>query len=176
MLALDLGIFNRKVKIVTFKQSILWTVLWIILALIFNFIIYEFQGPDKALDFITGYVIEKTLSIDNIFVMVLIFKYFSIPDQYQHKVLFWGVLGALVMRLVFIFLGVELITHLDWIIYVFGAILIFTGVKMVFESDHKKDLDKSFLVRTLKKIIPVYSSAVSDKFFVTVNGKRYATT
>ncbi|MFM7078353.1 MAG: TerC family protein, partial [Bacteroidota bacterium] len=124
MLALDLGVFHRKSHEVKAKEALIWSGVWIGLAMIFNFFIYKWFGETKALEFLTGYVIEKALSVDNIFVFVLIFTYFQIPSKYQHKVLFWGILGALVMRVIFIFAGVALLEKFHWTIYIFGAILI----------------------------------------------------
>lgn len=175
MLALDLGLSGKKGQKVSFKQSLLWTMAWIALALGFNYFLYVSQGPDQALDFLTGYVIEKSLSIDNIFVILLIFQYFAIPDHLQHRVLFWGVLGALVMRIGFIFIGVQLMAHLHWIIYVFGAILLVTGIKMGIHRDQKADLGNSFLVRLIKKIMPVSSHLDSDRFFTKIDGRTWAT-
>ncbi|MDB5261057.1 MAG: rane protein, partial [Adhaeribacter sp.] len=125
MLALDLGVFNRKAHIVSVKEALIWSAVWISLALIFNSLVYYWFGEHKAVEFLTGYVLEKTLSIDNIFVFVLIFKYFQIPSIYQHKILFWGILGALVMRVIFIFAGVALIEKFHWTIYLFGVFLIY---------------------------------------------------
>ena len=142
MLALDLGVFNRKAHEIKVKEALIWSGVWIFLALSFNIGIYYFYVPpegytsaDSALQFLTGYVIEKSLSIDNIFVFVLIFSFFKVPAIYQHKVLFWGIIGALVMRVIFIFAGVALINQFAWIIYVFGAFLIFTGIKLVTHKD-----------------------------------------
>jgi tellurite resistance protein TerC len=135
MLAIDLGVFHRQSHAVTLKEALVWSGVWIALALLFNLGVYAWYGPEPALAFLTGYLIEKSLSVDNIFVFVLIFSYFKVPARYQHKVLFWGILGALVMRALFIFAGISLLQRLHWIIYVFGALLIFTGIKMVTEKD-----------------------------------------
>src|SRR5512144_2030827 len=130
MLALDLGVFHRKAHVVSFKESITWTVVWVALALLFNGGIRHFYGSQKALEFFTGYLIEKSLSVDNVFVFALLFSYFAVPAKYQHKVLFWGILGALGLRAFMIALGSALITRFTWIIYVFGVFLILTGIKM----------------------------------------------
>jgi len=175
ILAIDLGLINRKNKKVTFKESILWTILWIILALAFDYGLLVMEGKDKALDFLTGYVIEKSLSIDNIFVIVLIFQYFSIPERLHHRVLFWGIGGALIMRLIFIFLGIELMSHMHWIIYLFGIILIVTGIKMGFQKEQKINPENNHLMIALKKFIPSTPLLAGNKFFIRINGRRFAT-
>jgi len=175
VLGLDLGVFHKKARVVSFKESILWTVFWIVLALLFNFIIYKWQGSEKALSFLTGYLIEKSLSIDNIFVILLIFKYFHIPPQYQHRVLFWGILGALIMRAIFIFLGIELLEHFHWLIYLFGAFLIITGIRMAFNMEKKIEPEKNPLINLVKKIIPVSHQMENDKFFININNKKHIT-
>jgi tellurite resistance protein TerC len=131
MLALDLGVFHRQVHVVSFKESITWTVVWVGLALLFNGGIWHFYGSQKALEFFTGYLIEKSLSVDNVFVFALLFSYFAVPAKCQHKVLFWGILGALIMRAIMIALGAALITKFTWIVYVFGVVLSFVGIKML---------------------------------------------
>lgn len=175
MLALDLGVFHRKAHVVSFKESITWTAVWITLALVFNVGVWHFMGPQKGLEFLTGYVIEKSLSVDNVFVFALLFSYFAVPPLYQHKVLFWGVLGALVMRAVMIFLGSALISQFAWIIYVFGAFLIVTGIKMMVKSDEEIHPERNPLVRWFRKLVPVTNDYRGDKFFVRENGIRMAT-
>ena len=134
LLALDLGIFNKKAHIVAVKEAVGWFTVWVALALLFNvFILFEF-GKTKALEFLTGYVIEKSLSVDNIFVFIIIFSYFAVKGEYQHKILFWGIIGALVMRGIFIFAGVALINRFHWIVIIFGGFLVFTGIKMFFQK------------------------------------------
>ena len=135
MLALDLGVFHRKSHIVSLKESLTWTAVWVVLALLFNAGVWHYAGSAKALEFFTGYVIEKSLSVDNVFIFVLLFSYFAVPPLYQHKVLFWGVLGALVMRAVMIAVGAVLITKFAWIIYLFGGFLILTGIKMIVKRE-----------------------------------------
>ncbi|HEX2224523.1 MAG TPA: hypothetical protein VHN15_09985, partial [Thermoanaerobaculia bacterium] len=135
MLALDLGVFHRKSHEVSVREATVWSAVWIGLALLFNAGLWYFRGGEPALQFLTGYLIEKSLSVDNIFVIALIFGYFSVPAKYQHRVLFWGILGALVMRAAFIFAGAALLAKFHWIIYVFGAFLIFTGIKMALSRD-----------------------------------------
>jgi len=175
MLALDLGVFHRKAHAVTFKESIAWTVVWITLAMLFNLGVWHFGGSDKGIQFLTGYVIEKSLSVDNVFVFALLFGYFSVPAKYQHKVLFWGILGALVMRAAMIAVGAALITKFIWIIYIFGAFLIITGLKMIFKKEEEFHPENNPVVRWFKKLMPVTSDYREDKFFVRENGIRYAT-
>lgn len=175
MLALDLGVFHKNSHVVEFKEAITWSGVWIGLAIIFNVGVFYFAGEVKGLEFLTGYLIEKSLSIDNVFIIALIFTYFNVPREYQHRVLFWGVIGALIMRAVLIAVGAVLITKFTWIIYIFGAFLIFTGFKMYFQKDHKIDPDKNPLVKLSKKLIPVTDQYNKEKFFVVKEGKRYAT-
>ena len=176
MLALDLGVFHKKAHQVSLKEAITWSLIWITLALIFNAGVYHYLGPQKGVEFFTGYLIEKALSIDNIFVFVLIFSFFKVPEIHKHRVLFWGVLGALLMRAVFIFAGVALITKFHWIIYVFGAFLIGTGLKMAFtDKDKKPDLDKNPVVRLFRKFIPVTENYEGNRFFVKRNARWVAT-
>jgi tellurite resistance protein TerC len=175
MLALDLGVFHRKSHVVSFKESITWTVVWVGLALLFNGGVWHFYGSQKALEFFTGYLIEKSLSVDNVFVFALLFSYFAVPAKYQHKVLFWGILGALIMRAIMIALGAALITKFTWIIYVFGAFLILTGIKMVVKREEEIHPERNPVVRWFKKLMPVTADYREDKFFVRENGIRMAT-
>ena len=175
MLALDLGVFHRKAHVVTLKESMSWTVVWVGLALVFNFGVWHYMGPQKGLEFFTGYVIEKSLSVDNVFVFALLFSYFAVPPIYQHKVLFWGILGALIMRAIMIFLGAALIAKFAWIIYVFGAFLILTGIKMIVKREEEIHPERNPLVRWFKKLMPVTNDYRGDKFFVRENGVRMAT-
>ncbi len=175
MLALDLGVFHRKSHEIKLKEALIWTGVWISLALIFNYGVYVFMGKEKAIEFLTGYVIEKSLSIDNLFVFIMLFTYFKVDVKYQHKVLFWGILGALVMRAIFIFAGVALINKFHWIIYVFGALLIFTGIKMVFQKEEQINPEKNPLVRLFKRFFPFTNEDQGGQFFVKKNGKRFAT-
>ena len=139
MLALDLGVFNRKDHEIKIKEALIWSGVWIFLALLFNAIIYYTKGAEPAMQFLTGYVIEKSLSIDNIFVFVLVFSYFKVPSLYQHRVLFWGIIGALIMRAIFIAAGITLIEKFHWIIYIFGAFLVLTGIKLAINKGTKID-------------------------------------
>ena len=175
MLALDLGVLNRKAKEISVKEAFLWTGFWITLAFIFNVIVYYTQGSEKAFEFFTGYLIEKSLSVDNIFVIILIFSYFQVPLNLQHKVLFWGILGALVMRGVFILVGVELIHKFHWLIYVFGGFLVYTGIKIVKSGDIKIDPDKNPILRLTKRFVNVTEQFAGDRFFVKINGLIWAT-
>jgi len=175
MLALDLGVFHRKSHEVKIREALIWSAVWISLALIFNYGIFIFMGREKAIEFLTGYVIEKSLSIDNLFVFIMVFTYFNIDTKYQHKILFWGILGALVMRAIFIFAGVALISMFHWIIYVFGGFLIFTGIKMLFHKDEKLNPNKNPLVIIFKKFFPVTEVMHGSKFFVKMNARTVAT-
>jgi tellurite resistance protein TerC len=175
MLALDLGVFHRKSHEVSVKEALTWTFVWIFLALIFNGILYFWRGQQQALEFFTGYLVEKALSVDNIFVFIMIFTYFQIPSQYQHKVLFWGIIGALIMRVIFIFAGVALLEKFHFTIYIFGALLIFTGIKMFNHGSSKIEPDKNPVLKFFKKIMPVTQTLQGDKFFTRIDGKRYAT-
>ena len=175
MLALDLGVFHRKSHEVSLKEALTWTFVWVFLALVFNALIYYWRGQQQALEFFTGYLVEKALSVDNIFVFIMIFSYFQIPSKYQHRVLFWGILGALVMRAIFIFAGVAMIEKFHFTIYIFGALLIYTGYKMFFHNSIKIEPDKNPVVRFFKKFMPVVPELRGAKFFVRENGTRYAT-
>jgi len=175
MLALDLGVFHRKTHEISLKEALTWTFIWVFLALVFNAIIFYWRGRQQALEFFTGYLVEKALSIDNIFVFIMIFTYFQIPSKYQHKVLFWGILGALLMRVVFIFAGIALIEKFHFTIYIFGAILIYTGYKMFYHNNAKIEPEKNPLIRFFKKFMPVTPNLQEDNFFVKLNGKIYAT-
>ncbi len=174
MLAIDLVVHQGK-KTVAMKEAILWSVFWIALALIFNVYIYYSRGYQDSIDFFTGYLIEKSLSIDNLFVFILIFKYFHTPKSSMHKVLFWGVLGAIVMRALFIWLGIELINRFHWIIYVFGAFLVFTGIKLGMEKDKKIDPEKNIIFKIFHWMFPVTKNYEEDKFFVYRDFKYFAT-
>ena len=175
MLALDLGVFHRKTHVVSLKESLTWTGVWVVLALLFNAGVWHYAGSQKALEFFTGYVIEKSLSVDNVFVFALLFSYFAVPPLYQHKVLFWGILGALIMRAIMIALGAALITKFAWIIYVFGAFLILTGIKMIVKREEEIHPERNPVVRWFKKLMPVTPEYRGDKFFVRENGIRKAT-
>ncbi len=175
MLALDLFVFHRKHREIKVKEALLWSAFWIALALVFNAGIYFYQGPQPALEFLTGYLIEEALSIDNLFVFILIFSYFKVPKQYHHEVLFWGILGVLVMRAIAILGGVALIKNFHAIIYIFGAFLIFTGIKMALEKDKEIHPEKNIILKLFRKIMPVTPDFVGGKFFVIQEGRKFAT-
>ena len=185
MLALDLGVFHRKSHEVKFKEALAWSGVWISLALVFTVILWrywnllapgsEYSAGEAGLAFLTGYLIEKALSVDNIFVFILVFAYFQVPSKYQHKVLFWGIIGALFFRAIFIFSGIALLEKFHWMIYVFGALLIVTGIKMVTQKDKKLDPDKNPVIRGFRKIMPVTPDFVGDRFFTKIDGKKFAT-
>lgn len=185
MLALDLGVFHRNAHVVSIKEAVGWSIVWIGCAAIFNVLLYFFwdsispnsayNNSEAALAFLTGYLIEKSLSVDNIFVFVLIFTYFAVPAQYQHRVLFWGVIGALVMRGIMIALGAALIKEFHWIIYIFGAFLVFTGIKMAFHRNEEIHPEKNPLIRLFRRIMPVTEAFEGDKFFIRRAGVLMAT-
>ncbi len=174
-LALDLGVFHRKAHLVTLKEAATWSGVWVALAALFALGVNHWFGPERALEFTTGYVIEKALSVDNIFVFVVIFGYFAIPPALQHRVLFWGILGALVMRAIFIVLGGAFLARFHWAIYVFGAILILTGIKLLLERGHSYDPAKNPVVKLFRRWFPVTERFDGQKFFTLENGKRAAT-
>jgi tellurite resistance protein TerC len=175
MLALDLGVFHRQAKKVSFKEAMIWSAVWIGLALIFNGWIYYTLGKQPAIEFLTGYLIEKSLSVDNIFVFVLLFSFFKVPDEYRHRVLFWGVIGALIMRAIFIAVGAVLISKFHWIIYLFGAFLVYTGYKMFKKSAADIHPEDNPLVKWFVKRGKVTSEYHGKKFFVNINGKNLTT-
>ena len=175
MLALDLGVLNKRAHKIAVKEALAWSSLWITLALLFNiFVLLEF-GKTKALEFLTGYLIEYSLSVDNIFIFILIFSYFSVKAQYQHKILFWGILGALIMRGIFIVAGVTLINRFHWIVIIFGAFLVITGIKMLFQKESSVDPENNTLVKVFRKFFPVSESLHGSKLFVRQDRKLYAT-
>ncbi len=176
ILAIDLGIFHRKTHAVSFKESLAWTAVWVGLAMLFSVLVYFWKGPEIAITFLTGYIIELSLSVDNLFVFILIFSYFQVPIQYQHKVLIWGILGALVMRIIFIFAGVALIAKFHWIIYVFGAIIIISGIKLLFQKIKIIEPDKNPVIRLVKYLLPVTNDYDGDKFFVRIQNGILAAT
>lgn len=176
MLALDLGVFHKNSHVVSIKEALSWSVVWIALALVFNAWIYSNMGKQAGIEFFTGYLVEKSLSVDNIFVFTLIFSALQIPRLYQHRVLFWGVLTALVLRAIMIIAGVKLISTFHWMIYLFGGLLIVTALKMLKDSDTKNlDLEHSLPMRLLKKFIPVTTKLDGEKFVTRENGKLIAT-
>jgi len=176
MLALDLGVFSRKPHEVHHREALAWSAVWVTLALIFNGWIYLRFGADKALEFLTGYLIEKALSVDNIFVFVVLFAVFAVPKIYQHRVLFWGVIGAIVMRAIFIAAGAALLQNFHWIIYVFGGILVLTGIRLLMQGDKESHPEQNPIFRFVRRVIPAVPEYHGKKFMVVLeNGRRYAT-
>ncbi|MBW3554012.1 MAG: TerC family protein [Gemmatimonadetes bacterium] len=166
MLALDLFVFHREAHEVSLREAAAWSAFWIALALVFNLGVYHFMGAQVGLEFLTGYLIEKALSVDNIFVFVLIFSYFNVPPRYQHRVLFWGILGALLMRGAMIGAGAALIDRFHWIIYIFGAFLVFTGIRMATQTAHAIEPESNPVIRLIRRLIPVTNVYHGQKFFV----------
>ena len=185
MLALDLGVFHRTRHVIKFREAIGWTIVWVSLAGIFALFLFFFghtlvghlgrPNSELTLEFITGYVIEESLSVDNLFVFLLIFRYFQVPRHYQHSVLFWGVIGALILRAIFILAGVQLLNRFEWIIYLFGAILIYSGFKLLLQRDQKIEPEKNIVLRAFRRLFAVTKTYEDDKFFVRRGGIRYAT-
>jgi TerC family integral membrane protein len=170
MLVLDLGVFHRRSHTVKFREALIWSVVWIALAIVFAVVIYFWHGRTPSLEFITGYVIELSLSVDNLFVFLLIFRYFQVPPGHQHKVLFWGILGALIMRAIFIAAGVGLIQRFHWIIYVFGAFLVYSGIKLFRQGEAEIHPEKNPVLRVFRRWVPVTKDYEGDKFFVRRTG------
>jgi tellurite resistance protein TerC len=175
LLALDLGVFHRKAHAVSLKEAGVWSAIWVGLALAFNALVVRAFGPERGLEFLTGYLIEKALAVDNIFVFYAIFAYFAVPAAFQHRVLFWGVLGALVMRAIFILAGAALLAKFHWVMYVFGAILVVTAIRLLTLPDEGIQPEKNPVYRLLRRFIPATSEYHGPRFTVVQNGKRYAT-
>jgi tellurite resistance protein TerC len=175
LLALDLGVFNRTPHVVRFREALGWTAFWITLALAFNVFVYYEKGPKAAGEFLAGYLLEQSLSVDNIFVIILILKYFKVAPQYHHKVLFWGIIGALVMRGAMIGIGAALIEQYTWIFFVFGAFLIFTGIKMAFSSEDEADIGNNFIVGYARKHFRITDGYHQDNFSIVKDGVRWFT-
>ena len=175
MLVLDLGVFHRNTHKVKFREAMLWSLVWITLAVVFAVIVYFWHGRRESLEFITGYVIELSLSVDNLFIFLLLFRFFKVSPPHQHKVLFWGILGALVMRALFILLGVGLIQRFHWIIYAFGALLIYSGIKLFFQEEAEVHPEKNPVLRLFRKLVPVTEDYHGEAFFVRKGTRRYAT-
>lgn len=175
MLVIDLVVFHGKEHEESIREALIWTGVWITLALIFGIGVYYYMGSQTALDYYTGYLIEKSLSVDNIFVFLLVFSYFRVPPEYQHKVLFWGIFGALVMRFLFIFIGVALLEQFEWVIYIFGAFLVFTGIKLAMEKDKEVHPERNPVLKLTRKIIPTTKRYYGSRFFIYRMGKLIAT-
>ncbi len=175
MLALDLGVFHRKAHEVSLREATAWSVVWIALALAFNAGVWHWFGAQKGTEFLTGYLIEKSLSVDNIFVFALVFSYFAVPPKYQHRVLFWGILGALVMRAIFIGAGAALLARFHWIVYLFGGFLVLTGLKMAFAPAKGLEPEKNPVIRLVRRLMPVSAEYHGQSFFFRQGGKLVAT-
>lgn len=175
MLALDLGVFHRKASIISVKEALIWAVVWTVMALLFNVGIYFLMGSEPAMQFFTGYLIERALSMDNVFVFYLVFAAFGIPSKYQYRVLFWGIIGALIMRAILIACGITLVNQFHWVIYVFGGFLIVTGIKMGFSKDTEVHPEKNPALKLFKKFMPITTDIHEEKFFVRIKGAIYAT-
>ena len=175
MLALDLGVFHRREHEVKMKEALIWSGIWIVVALLFNWGVYLVKGKELAMQFLAGYILERTLSFDNLFVFLLVFNYFKLPSIHHHKVLFWGIFGALIFRAIFIACGIGLLHYFSWMIYVFGAILVWTGAKLAMEKDAKVEPEKNIFFKGLKKVMPVTDQYDHGKFFTRINGVLFAT-
>jgi tellurite resistance protein TerC len=175
MLSLDLGLFNRKAHTIRYREAWIWSAVWVTLALLFAGLVFHYQGSQRGLEFLTGYLIELSLSVDNLFVFLLIFSYFKVPAKFQHRVLFWGVMGALVMRLTMIFVGATLIERFHWIIYIFGGFLVYTGIKMFRQEEIDIQPDQNPLVRLVTRFLPIDRHYEEEKFFTKLNGRRTGT-
>jgi tellurite resistance protein TerC len=175
MLSLDLGLFNRKAHTIKYREAWIWSGVWVTLAMLFAAIVFHYQGSTRGFEFLTGYLIELSLSVDNLFVFLLIFSYFKVPSKFQHRVLFWGVMGALVMRLTMIFVGATLIDRFHWIIYIFGGFLVYTGIKMFRSEEIEVNPEQNPVVRLVTRFLPISHKYDDEKFFSTINGKRTGT-
>ena len=175
MLALDLGVVHRRKHEIKFKEAVAWSAVWIGLALAFAALVAYRRGAATALQFLTAYIIEESLSVDNLFVFLLIFSWFAVPTRLQHGVLFWGILGAMVLRLLFIVAGVALIERFEWVIYFFGGILIYSGVKMALEKEKKIDPNQNPVLKLFRKLMPVTTEFEGSKFLVRRDGRTFAT-
>jgi len=174
-LAMDLGVFHRKAHAVKFKEALLWTALWFSLAMGFAWGLHVFRGQEEALEFLTGYIVELSLSMDNVFVIALIFGYFQVPLAYQHRVLFWGILGALVMRGIMIWAGAALVREFEWTLAIFGGFLVFSGVKLLLTKEESVEPGKNLLIRLARRFLPIAPSYDQQRFITIVNGRRMLT-
>jgi tellurite resistance protein TerC len=175
VLALDMKLLQKNAHFPTFKEAALWTLLWVMLAFVFNAGIGIFGTPKMAMEFLTGYIVEESLSIDNIFVFIVIFSYFKVPKEYEHKILFWGILGAIVFRLLFIGIGAALISRFEWILYFFGAFLVYTAIKLAVKKETEINPEHNPVLKVARKFFPVTNTLDGSKFFTRQNGKRFAT-
>jgi len=175
MLALDLGVFHRREHRVELREAVFWSIFWTILALVFNAWVYWRGGPQPGLEFLTGYIIERSLSFDNIFVFIVIFNYFAVPAEYQHRVLFWGILGALISRGIFIGMGTALLSRFEWLILVFGAFLVYTGIKILLQKETEVHPEKNPVVRLFQRFVPLTNRYHGKRFFIREGGRLLAT-
>lgn len=175
LLVLDLALFHRESRDPTLRESATWTLVWCLMALAFNGLVWWWRGPTIAVEFLTGYLIEWSLSMDNVFVFAVVFNFFRVPLKYQYRVLYWGILGAIVMRLTFVLAGTAMLHYADWILWIFGVFLIYTGVKLAFQDDENVNPDNNLLMRIAKKIFPVAKQNHGKAFFVVEDGKRCIT-
>lgn len=175
LMALDIGVFNRKAHEVSLKESLWWSLFWTVIAMLFSIVVYFSSGREGVLVYLTAYVVERALSMDNLFVFLMIFTYFQVPDRYQHRILFWGIIGALAMRFIFIFAGIALITKFHWVLYVFGAILIYSGIKMLGDEDEEIEPEKNPVIKLFRKIMPVAENYKGGRFFIKKDLKWFAT-
>jgi len=175
MLAFDLGVFHRKHHTVKVKEALIWTGVWVVLALIFSVGVWHYRGTETGLQFLAGYLIEKALSVDNLFVFLIVFSAFQVPAIYQHKILFWGVLGALIMRAALIVTGTALLARFHWMIYLFGGFLVLTGIKLLLQKEEAPQLENNLAVRLARKVFPVTTDYSGGRFFVLEAGRRLAT-
>lgn len=175
LLGLDLAVFNRRAHAVSIREAAIWSVVWVALSLLFGAGIWWLLGQEPALAYLTGYVIEKSLSIDNLFVFLIIFRFFKVESRYQHRVLFWGVFGAIVLRTIMIVAGAALVARFQWLLYIFGAFLVYTGAKLAFEKGPGVDPENNFAVKLAKRFFPVTHEFHGQKFFIVEHGKRLAT-
>lgn len=174
-LALDLGVFHRKAHVVQFREALAWTAVWFTVAMLFAAALLKWKNREHAAEFLTGYLIELSLSMDNVFVIAVLFSYFKVPTQYQHRVLFWGIIGALIMRGVMIGVGAALVAAFHWVLYVFGAFLVFTGIKMVFAKEGGVEPENNVVLRLTKRFFPVTHAFHGQKFSIIENGRRVLT-
>ncbi len=175
MFILDVGILHRKAHVVQFREATLWVIAWVSLAMLFNLFVFLLMGAESGGEFLAAYVIELSLSVDNVFVFAVVFAYFAIPREYQHRVLFWGILGAIIMRGIMIVGGIALLEALHWMVFIFGAFLVFTAIKMATQKEGEVDPEKNLVVRLFRRFMPVYDGFDGQRFFVKRNGRTYAT-
>jgi tellurite resistance protein TerC len=175
MLMMDLGIFHRKAHALSLKEATLWSIFWVVVSVLFNIFILFWLGEEKALEFLTGYLLEKSLSADNIFVFAVLFNYFAVPAEYRHRVLFWGVVGAIVFRLTFILAGTALLKRFHWVVYVFGIIVIISGIKLLMRKEEKIVPERNPVLRLARRLLPITPTYHGQRFFVVHDGKVFAT-